>query len=373
MSINQYLDVAGARYLVRKVKSIINESSLSFENLKNKPNTLEGYGIIDALKAEDLDNYVTKSELKDLEEMLNPKLINDSEDLAAILDMENSTAIISENVSLSESFVIPSEKEVVLNLQNANITTTANNNIVVNGKLTINGNGTIQGSGRPFYVNEGGELILNGPTVISNNDCGVNVKDGGIVTLNDGTIQAQEFGIIAFYENSTININGGVVKALDNACIGGNGSSGAGGTIINMTGGRLESHIQSNGYVACGIYLPNNGICNISGGEIVAINGCGICQRAGVLNITGGFISGSGDPELKGKVGDSRVVVGPNGIVVDQSAHYPGITADAANNGLHLNIYSGTIIGKNTAIQVLADEGYETDINIQGGLLMPAN
>ena len=380
----QYLDVDGARYLVQKVKTIINSKEYEFNSITNKPTTLEGYGITNAVNQTALIDYATKADIinfvtkEELEKILNPEVVASAEEIAAVLNREETSAEmkIEEDLTVSNHIIIPVDKEVTLEITEGTTLNLSNKTLASNGKFIIKGKGTIQSTGSAVMAQNGGEVIIEGGNIISTTGNAVVATKGGTVTMNDGYIQSQEAGILTTYQGSTINFNGGTINTIDNFGIGGNGTLNAnadqGGTVINITGGRIEGHITSPGYVACGIYLPNHGICNISGGEIVAIGGCGICQRAGILNVTGGFISGSGNPELLGKVGDSRVVVGPNGIIVDQSAHYPGMNADSEDNGLHLNIYSGTIVGKNESIQVLKDEDYETDININGGILIPA-
>ncbi len=64
-------------------------------------------------------------------------------------------------------------------------------------------------------------------------------------------------------------MNGGIVTS-NSIAIGGNGSD----TdrykdyIINITGGTINSNVLGNGYVSCGVYHPNRGTVNITGGVI---------------------------------------------------------------------------------------------------------
>lgn len=415
MVIKQFLDTEGARYLAERVQNIIKNKTYSFNSITDKPTTLEGYGITNAAQKTDLNKYITSTTLEndyvkkvtlnnyvkntdlnlyakksdlttflteELNKILNPEVVASAEEIAAVLNSEDTAAEmkIEEDLTVSNHIIIPANKEVTLEVAEGTTLNLGNKTLASNGKLVIKGEGTIQSTGSTIMAQNGGEVIIEGGNIISTNGNAVVATNSGTVTMNDGYIQAQEVGILTLYENSTINFNGGIINTIDNFGIGGNGNGPAsnkgdmGGTIINITGGRIEGHITSNGYVACGIYLPNHGICNISGGEIVAVGGCGICQRAGILNITGGFISGSKHPTLlKGKVGDARIVVGPHGIVVDQAAQYPGYFSEEEDGGIHLNIYSGTITGANNkAISVIkTDIDDEIDINIAGGLIIP--
>ena len=113
----------------------------------------------------------------------------------------------------------------------------------------------------------------------------------GNIIVNNGTITGQEFAI-GVGKDSVATINNGKLIARDNAVVGGNGSQGKyENATININGGELEGHIQTAGYTGCGVYMPNSGTVNISGGKFT-IDGVGVCARAGKINITGGeFIS----------------------------------------------------------------------------------
>lgn len=403
MVIRKFLDKEGAQHLAERLQQIVRNTSCTFSSITDKPNTLEGYGIIDGVKVTDLNNYVTQNALvegfvrkstlnnyvtkAELNNSLNPEAVSNEEELAAMIATEEPiTAIkIEENISLTEDMVIPVDKEIILTLNKNSTLSLGAKTIRVLGKLVIEGDGTITSPGTGYFATiiadgANAEVIVKSGKIINTGANVLECQNGATITVNGGEILGQEFGICPKNAGSTVNINGGIIKTVDNAAIGSSKivdhptKGDEGGTIINITGGRLEGHVKTSKYVACGIYMSNHGICNISGGEIVAINGCGICQRAGIVNITGGMISGSGANNLAGKIGtgESRLVVGPNGIVVDQAGHYPGIDVNAEDAGLHLNIYSGIIVGKNTSIQVLKDANYEVDININGGLLMPS-
>lgn len=147
------------------------------------------------------------------------------------------------------------------------------------------------------------------------------------VNVNGGYLESQESTVTARYKGATININGGVMVAKDNAVVAGNGIKGLGGTTINISGGTMIGHIQTGGYVACGVYHPQNGELNISGGKIIALGGAGIVMRSGQLNQTGGEVIATGDASLTGKIGDSRVVVGTTGVIFDRDANYPEVAS----------------------------------------------
>ncbi len=235
--------------------------------------------------------------------------------------------------------VIPEGEEVILDLGDNDIIGSKNELILANGgTITIRGTGKIESSARPVIARNGGKVIIEGCLIKSLNSNGVSASgEGSKIIFNNGEVEAQEYGA-NLINGGTIEINGGVIEAFDNCAVGGNGSryidENGNVTTINtgteqkavsivMNGGKLISHIQSNGYVANGVYMPNDGSFTMNGGEIIADNGCGICIRAGEVILNGGKIETSGDPTIKGKCGDSRVVVPCAPIVYDKQANYP--------------------------------------------------
>ena len=96
----------------------------------------------------------------------------------------------------------------------------------------------------------------------------------------------------------------------------------------------------------------------MNGGEIIS-DGCGICMRGGQVNIgANAKITANGATGVTGKVGDSRVVVGPYAIVYDANSKYPAV------NTLELNIADGAqLVGTDGDIDVLLAEGYTANIN----------
>lgn len=222
----------------------------------------------------------------------------------------------------------------------------------------------------------GGSVTLNSGKIISEyiglfakGDVTGATEIKSTVTLEGGYVEAQEFAISPQGKGATANITGGVALARDNAVVGGNGTNNQetklGGTFINITGGTLIGNIQSAGYVACGVYHPQSGELNVSGGTIYADGGAGIVIRGGTLNVTGGTIAASGDESLLGKVGDSRVVVGTSGIVFDRDAKY----YDAPNVNIEIS-RTPSISGVASAITVINTENIEDAndaIAIKGG------
>lgn len=272
--------------------------------------------------------------------------------LAEAIDVADSkTVTLIANVT--ENVTIPAGTTVTLDLNGKTLTSAANDQstIVVNGNLTVEDrtagqptvsneyevsytSGSIKSTDIPVKVQNGGSFTLNGGKIESEKESGLFVigdKTGtdainSSATINGGYINSQEYGIGVVGKGASLTVDGGVIETRDNAVIGGNGTyeegDRQGDTTITIKDGTLIGHITSQGYVACGIYHPQRGTLNISGGTIYADGGVGVLMRGGTANITGGKIITTGNQEVVGKVGDSKVVVGCHGIQVDGISRY---------------------------------------------------
>ena len=271
---------------------------------------------------------------------------------------EKFVAVLSSDINAGSTGIaisVPVGKKATIDLNGHSIT--GNNTLIqVSGGEAVIKNGTIDGVGHSVTVTNGGKLVIEDAQILSTASNAVSVYDGGSLTVESGKLKAQEFGVLVT-TGAELVINGGIIEGVDNCSMGGNGTAGQGDTVMTINGGTLISHISTPGYIACGIYSPNSGIINFNGGEIIS-DGCGICMRAGQVNINGGTIRANGATNVFGKVGDSRVVVGPYAVVYDESAKYP------AADTLELNIASGAkLIGTDGDIQILLSEGAVSNIH----------
>lgn len=253
----------------------------------------------------------------------------------------------------AETVTVGAGKNITLDLNGKTVTGQANAAVLVDGgsltvqdrtvtaepvvgddyKVTYNSGVLKAGADKhAVQVYNGGSFVLESGTVFSAGDCGIYAgakdKGNGTATVNGGYVYAREYGVGAINEGTTLNITGGVIVADDNAAVAGNGSEGLGGTIININGGTMISHIISDGSIACGVYHPQDGALNITGGTIVADGGVGVLMRGGSADITGGTIIATGSGE--GKVGDSTVLSGHYGVLYDTQSGYPGLGDDSA-------------------------------------------
>lgn len=232
-------------------------------------------------------------------------IISDKDGLAAMIanDEAEIQVKLNKNVALDDNIIIASGKKVVLDLDGNKLSIPSGKELDVHGELVIDGDGRI----------EAGKWGVDAS--------GANAK----VTLNSGKLVAVE-SPMCIQGGASFEMNGGELEGIDNCPLMGQGTAGNGGTEMVMNGGKLIAHISSAGYIACGVYMPNNGKFIMNGGEIVS-DGAGVVMRAGEVELNGGSIVANGASGVSGKVGDSRVVVGPYAVVYDESAKYPGATA----------------------------------------------
>ena len=288
-------------------------------------------------------------------------VISSIDDFTTMLSNNENEVIVmlADDLALTSTLSIENKK-VVLDLGGNTLSGTTILNIADGGEVTLK-NGNINSTSAAINVAANGKLILDGATITSKNN-GINVKgDNAIAIVESGEITSQEAGIAGF-KNSTVIINGGTITGLDNGPIMGNGSVGDtanNGENVNITmnGGKLIAHIQSSGYIACGVYLPNSGTFTMNGGEIES-DGAGIVMRGGTVNLNGGKITATGTSGVLGKVGDSQITVGPYAVVYEAKSRYPHYET------LELNIAKNMELnGTDGAIAQVLEDGITANIH----------
>lgn len=197
---------------------------------------------------------------------------------------------------------VSANNTLTLDLNSKKITNEGGFGIVNNGKLTITGNGTIEAK----YP-------------VRNN------ADGSELVIENGTYISVEGAVTVRTTNSKVTINDGTFSASDNAVISSNGTAGLKGNTITINGGTFNGGITTSGYIACGIYAPNDDAVTVNDGTFNITGGAGIVARAGIVTVNGGTFNTTGTET--GKVGDSRVVVPCSALVFDSDANYPGMTS----------------------------------------------
>ena len=305
------------------------------------------------------------------------------------------TVVLKQNVT--ESVSVPAGKEITLDLAGKNIQSndaTSKNAVTVEGKLTVKDStaatapevsgdavtyvsGKITASNLGLYAIKGGEIVLESGSVESTGNMGVyaqgNFTPGSAaqnskITVKGGYILAQECAASAQGNGATLDIQGGVLQSKDNAVVSGNGTKSntkdCGGTIMNISGGTMIGGIQTAGYIACGVYHPQQGTLNITGGKFQITNGVGVLIRAGSANITGGEIVTTGTGS--GWVGDNKIDEGCHGIVYDSASNYPG--AAAADNVAIGGTVKIVTEGSNAPVKMRRPENSaDNKIDVTGG------
>lgn len=317
----------------------------------------------------DLTDYLTKEEVNSISIPVVDSILYGGK--SAVVDNKSSIDLmlsneepkveitLGENLELSNPIIVPEGKEVILDL-GGNKLQGANLLQVNGGKLTLK-NGSIKATaGAGVRAINGAEVTVDGANIVSDKSHGIAATDSK-VTVNNGTITAQEAGVLGL-KNSNIFINGGTISGIDNCPVMGNGSpagSANDGTNMNviMNGGKLIAHIQTAGYIACGVYVPNSGSFTMNGGEVIS-DGAGLVMRGGQVNLNGGRIEANGQSGVLGGVGDSNVIVGPYAVVYDAQSNYP------AMNTLELNIAQGMVLkGTDGDINYILQDGVEKNVN----------
>ena len=164
------------------------------------------------------------------EELVNLENINCISALEALF-LNGGSAVLAEDLTLSEPVTVAAGKGVILDLGGHSITNSGTDAaIIVNGDLTINGEGTVDGgeggNNRAIQVNAGGNLTINGGTFKVGADA-----DGlgnttiysyeGNVTINGGTFSSEAQYANRYWVVNKKNGTKGVVKIT-------------GGTFINF-------------------------------------------------------------------------------------------------------------------------------------------
>ena len=189
------------------------------------------------------------------------------------------------------------------------IGTTAKDVVYCKGATLTMNDGTIESTTKwdALYAQGGAQVTINGGVI--KNTCPSENSDKGTafaidiygnttgsgdpiettLNFNGGSIIAnvsqKGYGISVYGNGATLNMNGGSINATSFA-ITGNGSSGYGGTTINISDGNLHGG-------AAAIYHPQAGTLNITGGTITGQTGIGI--KGGTMNISGGTIHAVGN------------------------------------------------------------------------------
>ena len=244
---------------------------------------------------------------------INAKTQIKYESLQAAIDAarSNQSVWLLEDITLTERVVVDDPaRSITLNLRGHSITARGNA-LLNNGKLTIMSTGDDSKAGK----------------IESETGYAVGVGSGSTLTISSGTLEGREGAVITGTSTgATIDIRkNATLIATDNAVIAGNGSKRDGNpNTILVKGGTFIGGIESDGYIACGIYAPWKDNVTVSGGTFNITNGAGIVARAGTVKVTGGTFNCTGNGT--GWVGDNKNQIPCAALVFDKAANYPALT-----------------------------------------------
>ncbi len=292
------------------------------------------------------NEYITVRSVEDGEVVsINGKTYRSMED--ALSSVKNGECIVL--LSDIESLSVSNGRNFTLNLGGRSINNPSGNGITVSGKetkLTINGKGSVVSDGKcAVQAIEDGNVIVNSGSYVGyfgiaagsfNNK--TKVISNGHVTINGGAFESQEF-TIPVWGSSTSVVYDGTFVARDNAVIGTNGNKAItdNGCVYEITihGGTFTGGIQSEGYIACGVYACNNGKVSLNGGIFNITDGVGVVARSGEVSVGEKVkinLTSTGKLTV-GKVGDSMITIKANSqIVRDEKSDYPAGLPTIKNN-----------------------------------------
>ena len=368
MAETKYLDSNGVRTLLEEIynkfaqKSEVQDYSGEINAINDRIDS-EIADVNDSITAVQGD-LLTVEEIKQLIKQTYDELeygkyiVEDSASVLEALDAigETGSLVLSNNLDLGTQILsIPEGKTVTLDLNGYTLNLNTNSGypgIQAVGSNVIIENGTLNSTKRAIAAFNGGSITIGDNAAITAGDVAVSATGAGSeIIMNGGSVTAQETGLLVT-TGAKVEMNGGTVTGLDNGPIMGNGSKGQGDVEIVMNGGELIANIQSAGYVAVGVYMPNSGTFTMNGGTITANGGAGVVCRGGQTILNGGTITTTAHPTLEvGKVGDSRVVVPCSAVVYDKNSKYP------AMDSLQITIGPDMILnGAHEDITVISDE-----------------
>ncbi len=250
-------------------------------------------------------------------------------------------------ISLTNTLVIPENKNIILDLNGNLITITSNSHLIDNhGKLEIIDKNSETG-------NVGSIENKNSITIYSYSNSVLEIKGGILKSTNESVIVSQE--------NSDINISGGeiITSKVSNSAILSNGS-------LNITGGKItgqnfcvtikgteKSYISGGSFTLTYPYSSSantyNFVDNYSELEITGVEftkGNVKNEDSGNLLISGSTIasiSNSGNIELQNTIVNETI------INYSKATIYSSTCTSITNSG-NLEMTNGSIISKNTAV-----------------------
>lgn len=217
----------------------------------------------------------------------------------------------------SNKYVFIDNKELTIDFGGFTATSPVSGFQVQNGgKLTVL-NGKLEAQQNGFWLNNGELTVKNGFEVVGN--LGQNNDKSAIVAIT----------------GSTLNF-AGKATAQGEFAIGGVGNAGQGNVKINILEG--AEVIGEN----VGIYMPNSGELNITGGTITAKTA--VYVKSGTTTISGGTLKAIGDKVAYNKNTNGCNATG-DALIIDACCKYPGGNPSVNITGGKFESANGDAVG----------------------------
>lgn len=202
------------------------------------------------------------------------------------------------------------------------------------GQVVLTSEGNITGTEAGVFIDGAGTnkvVNINGGSVTG--QYGVYSKQGATVIVSDGTVSGTTaavalYGYQAYSQDSEytikLNVKGGTITGTGDAwAIAGSGSKDNGNYEISISDGTITAD-------GCAIYHCNDGVLNVTGGSITGETA--IYQKAGTMSISGGTITGNGEKKGYTYNGNGANATG-DAIVIDNCGYPGGVPAPAITGG----------------------------------------
>ena len=411
------------------LSSTVEGGTKSWNDITDKPTTLEDFGITDAVTQEELAEIIQRfnglyklggsvENLEDLEAIENPpvgivyNVINDDGmnyvwtgtkwdalgrikvDLSEYMkndDIEplsfTDLDVIMGSASTVESFkaLIAAGKDFTLS---SDLTLEETVSIPAEKTITIDLDGHTINSNTPIsFTANGGTLTLTGNgTINSSKNIGVATNGGSIIVENGTYDSATNLGFTATGEGSKVTIKGGIITAQEGAAMAFDGAS------LEIDGGQLAARdnfaIGTNGTNGRGnnTIVLNDGLLvgnivsdgyeaigvYIANNDTFIMNGGDILAQNGAgIVMRGGNVTINGGKIVSTGTAGTTGWVGDNKTKMSKSAIIFHETANYPGNAnMRLEINDGIFIGVDHSVEVLSN-AVEPQVFINGGSFTP--
>ncbi len=223
--------------------------------------------------------------------------VGTADELQSALSGDKMLAVLSDDIKIDETLSVSKDADVTLDLSGHELNVDASVGILVDGGSlhltdTGDGSGIIVATGSAVNVVNGGHFKMDGGNLKSSTGMGIvagysNQDDSGAnVYISGGSVTAQEHAVWAV-NGSKVVITGGEFTAIDNVAVTANGTQGEGPVDVTITGGTFNCGIVTSDYLACGVFVAQDGNWKILGGtfNMTSDKATAFVVRGGNVNI----------------------------------------------------------------------------------------